>query len=173
MPLIVLAVAGSVAMAGAGFLGGYTVGYVQHKPVVVFATPTPGPTSTPLATDSATPTSTPTPTPTPTPASTPTPSPNPTTVDCRFGDFPTYPGSRAVATTTQGAQAWHVYALASKVADYFASGAGQTAWQFRLTSASGSRWIFRMSHAPSCRGSLSVMTDPNGGTVYQATPDSQ
>jgi hypothetical protein len=78
-----------------------------------------------------------------------------------------------VATTTPGAAVWHVDTVASKVADYFASGASQPAWQFRLTSASASRQIFRMSHAPSCRGSLTVWTDPNGGTVYQATPDSQ
>jgi hypothetical protein len=167
LPLIVLAVAGSLAVGGAGYLGGYTVGYMQHKPVVVYATPEP---TTPSAAESATPTpmstSTATPNPTPSPTLSPTPA-----VQCSFGDFPIYPGSRMVATTTRGAQAWHVSATASKVADYFASGAGQQAWQFRLTSASGSGWTFRMSHAPSCRGSLSVMTDPNGGTVYQATPD--
>jgi hypothetical protein len=164
LPLIVLAVAGSLAVGGAGYLGGYTVGYMQHKPVVVYVTPEP--TSTPSATERATPT--------PTSTSTPTPTPSPTpAVQCLFGDFPIYPGSRVVATTTQGAEAWHVSATASKVADYFASGAGQQVWQFRLTSASGSGWTFRVSHAPSCRGSLTVMTDPNGGTVYQATPDSQ
>jgi hypothetical protein len=161
LPLIVLAVAGNVAIGGACFLGGYTVGYLQHKPATAAARPTPTPTPT------TTPTTTPTPTPSPTPSATVTP------VECWFGDFPQYPGSRAVTVSTQGAEAWHVDTIPSKVDDYFASGAGQQAWQFRLTSASASAWIFRMIRAPSCRGSLTVKTDPAGGTFYQAIPDRQ
>ena len=163
-PLIVLGVAGSVALAGSGFLGGYTVGYMQHKPVVAVTTPTPEPTATPS--EPATPTASPTPT------SSPTPSPT-AGVDCyQFGDFPYYPGSLAVAASTQNARAWHVYAPASQVAGYYANGASQLAWQFRLASAIGSRWTYRISRAPSCRGSLVVSADPAGGTLYQATPDS-
>jgi hypothetical protein len=171
-PLIVLAVAGSVALAGAGFLGGYTVGYLQHKPVVAVATPTPEPTATPS--EAATPTPSPTPTATTTPVLTPSPTPSPTPVDCyQFGDFPTYPGSLAVAASSQNSRAWHVYASASQVAGYYANGASQLAWQFRLASAIGSRWTYRISRAPSCRGLLVVSADSAGGTLYQATPDSQ
>jgi hypothetical protein len=32
-PLIVLALAGTIALAGVGILGGYAVSYAQHKPV--------------------------------------------------------------------------------------------------------------------------------------------
>ena len=49
------------------------------------------------------------------------------------------------------------------------AGAG---FQFRLASAIGSRWTYRISRAPSCRGSLVVTADPAGGTLYQATADS-
>jgi hypothetical protein len=174
LPLIVLAVAGSVAVGGACFLGGYTVGYMQHKPVVVVTTA--APTTTPSPTESATPTPTATPKPTLTPIPTPSPTPSPlaTPVDCyQFGDFPYYPGSLQVNASTQDARAWHVNAIASKVATYFANGANQVAWQFRLTSATGSAWVFRFTRAPSCRGSLTVRSDSGGGTFYQATPDSQ
>jgi hypothetical protein len=155
-PLIVLAVASSVALAGGGFLGGYGVGYAvgaQQKPVA--NTTTPEPTATPFATES--------PTPTPTPA-----------VDCsQFGDFPYYPGSRAVESFPQETRAWHVDAPAGQVAIYFGNGANQLAWQFRLSSATTTRWTYRISRAPSCRGALVVMVDPNGGTLYQAIPTSQ
>jgi hypothetical protein len=165
-PLIVLAVAGSLALAGGGFLGGYGVGYAvaaQHKPVADSATPTPKPAGTSFAAE--------TPTPTPTPS--PTPSATLTTVQCSLADFPYYPGSQAVAASSQCAEAWHVGSPAGKVADYFGNGAGQLAWQFRLTSAFSSQWIFRVSHAPSCRGSLTIQADPTGGARYQVTPDSQ
>jgi hypothetical protein len=164
-PLIVLAVAGSVALAGGGFLGGYGVGYAQHRPVAHTATPTPEPTKTPFVRES------PSPSPTPTPS--PTSSPTLTTVQCSLADFPYYPGSQAVAASSQCAEAWHVSSPAGKVADYFGNGAGQLAWQFRLTSAFSSQWIFRVSHAPSCRGSLTIQADPTGGARYQVTPDSQ
>lgn len=170
-PLIVLAVAGGLAFTGIGLLGGYAIGYAQHKPVARAATPTPEPTSTPFATDSASPT--PSPTPTPTPTLDPTPSPTPA-VDCaQFGDFPYYPGSLAVAASNQDARAWHVYAAAGQVAGYYANGASQLAWQFRLASATGSRWTYRISRAPFCRGSLVIIADPAGGTLYEAKPDSQ
>jgi hypothetical protein len=171
-PLIVLAVAGTIALAGGCFLGGYAVGYVQHKPVAQTATPTPEPTSTPLETDPATPTPAPTPTPRPTLTPSPTPTPTPAVNCYQFGDFPYYPGSLAVAASSQDARAWHVYASAASVSSYYANGASQLAWQFRLTSATGSRWNYRISRAPLCRGSLVVIADPAGGTLYEATPDS-
>jgi len=148
-PLIVLAVAGGLAFTGIGLLGGYAIGYAQHKPVARAATPTPTPT--------------PDPTPSPTPA-----------VDCaQFGDFPYYPGSLAVAASTQDARAWHVYAAAGQVAGYYGNGASQLAWEFRLASATGSRWTYRISRAPFCRGSLVIIADPAGGTLYEAKSDSQ
>jgi hypothetical protein len=166
VPLIVVAVATSVVLAGGGFLGGYGVGYAvaaQHKAVANTTTPTPEPTSAPFATESPTPTPTPSPAPTPTPA-----------VDCnQFGDFPYYPGSRAVESFPQETRAWHVDAPAGQVAIYFGNGANQLAWQFRLSSATSTRWTYRISRAPSCRGALVVMIDPNGGTLYQAIPTSQ
>jgi hypothetical protein len=101
----------------------------------------------------------------------PTPTP---AVDCnQFADFPIYPGSRTVAALPTDSRAWHVYAAVGQVASYYGNGANQLAWQFRLASAIGSQWTYRMSRAPSCRGSLTVMADPNGGTVYQAFPDRQ
>jgi hypothetical protein len=173
--LVVLAIVGGVALSGLGFLGGYAVGYAQPRPVassVASPEPTVEATITPFVTGSATPTPTPTPTPVPTPTPSPTPTPTPA-VDCyQFGDFPNYPGSLAVAASTQDARAWHVYASATQVANYYTNGASQLAWQFRLTSVSGGRWTYRISRAPACRGSLVVMADPAGGTLYQATPDS-
>ena len=72
----------------------------------------------------------------------------------------------------QGSAAWHVNTDAGKVTTYYANGAGQEVWQFRLSSATASRSLFYMSRAPSCRGVLYVMPDPTG-TFYQAFPNPQ
>jgi len=155
VPLIVLAVAGSVAVAGACFLGGYAVGYAQPRPV---------------AQRSVAPTAAPTPT--PSLGSSPSEGPTPSPVQCSFGDFPTYPGSVATTAGAQGSAAWHVTTDASRVTTYYANGAGQAVWQFRLSSATASRSLFYMSRAPSCHGVLYVMPDPTG-TFYQAFPNPQ
>lgn len=170
--LVVLAVAGGMVLAGSGFIGGYLVGSLQHKPTAVIrdsttATDSPSPSDMPTDNRTASPTSTPTPSPRPTPSPTPTP------VQCWFGDFPYYPGSLAVAASSQGAEAWHTYAGARQVASYFTNGASQLAWHFQLISTNSVQWNYRMSRAPACRGSLVVMVDPAGGTLYQATPDNQ
>ena len=74
-------------------------------------------------------------------------------MDCyQFGGFPYYPGSLAVAASSQDARAWHVYASPTHVASYYANGASR--------------------RAPACRGSLVVMADAAGGTLYEAKPDS-
>jgi hypothetical protein len=148
-PLIVLAVAGGVAVAGACFLGGYAVGYAQPRPV---------------AERSAAQTAEPTPT--------PSPSPTPTPVRCSFGDFPTYPGSVTATAPAQGSAAWHANTDAGKVTTYYTNGAGQEVWQFRLSSATASRSLFYLSRTPSCRGVLYVMPDQTG-TFYQAFPNPQ
>jgi hypothetical protein len=168
-PLIVLAVAGSVAVAGGCFLGGYALGYAQPRPVTQrSAAPTAEPT--PTASPNASPSESPTPTATPT--LTPTPTATPTSVQCSFGDFPTYPGSVTAPAPAKGSAAWHTTSDAGKVTTYYSNGAGQLVWQFRLSSATASRSLFYMSRAPSCRGVLYVMPDPTG-TFYQAFPNSQ
>lgn len=98
--------------------------------------------------------------------------PNGTTVNCSWGDFPYYPGSLAVAASNPGGYAHHVYVPASAVAAFYANGASQMAWSFTLTSRSPTSWTFRLSRPPSCTGSLSVVSDPAGGTLFEADPDS-
>lgn len=98
--------------------------------------------------------------------------PNGTTVSCSWGDFPYYPGSLTVAASNPGGYAHHVYVPASAVAAFYVNGASQMAWSFTLTSRSLTNWTFRLSRPPSCTGSLSVVADPVGGTLFEADPDS-
>jgi hypothetical protein len=161
-PLIVLGVAGSIAICGACFLGGYTVGYMQHKPVVAAAGPTSEPVRTPFATNSAIPT--------PTPGVVqPTISPDPR--QCAFGDFPVYPGSTRIGDPMANGRRWWVNTYPTQVADYYSAGPGPAEWLFRPEPVSGSPWRYRMTRTPGCRGFLTVMQDPSGGTRYEAIPD--
>lgn len=125
--VIVLAIVGAVALTGVGFLGGYAVGYAQARPVAQSSSPTAESTATPSVDASPTAAaSDPNTHPTATTKPTPTPSPTPTPVECWFGDFPYYPGSLAVAASTQGAEAYHSYASATTVANYFTNGGQPT-----------------------------------------------
>jgi hypothetical protein len=116
-PLIVLAVAGSIVLAGAGFLGGYAVGYAQHKPVADRATA--------AVTASA---------PVPDASSTPTPGLKATPINrlpqCSFADFPFYPGSDTYHISPPMPNSWYVNQPTSQVASYFARGAYQQTWIF-------------------------------------------
>lgn len=152
LPLIVLAVASSIAVGGACFLGGYAVGYAQHKPVADSATP-PGLAT---ATVSATPTGM-----------------DGRLPQCSFDDFPVYPGSVKSAAVVPGATewaAWDVDQRQTQVASYFERGAYQTSWTFVLESSVG-YWFFRFTRAPACRGRLRVMGGDKNGTHYEVKTD--
>jgi hypothetical protein len=171
-PLIVLAVAASVALAGAGFLGGYAVGYAQHKPAAE-ATATARATA-PAADASST----------PSPLSTPTPGPTSTAGDrlpqCSFADFPFYPGSETYHISPPMPNSWYVNQPTSQVASYFARGAYQLTWTFvagpSATVAPGSSvrsYKFRFTRAPACRGELTIYPETlyGGASYYQMIPD--
>ena len=143
-----------------GLLLAYALGdRLGGQPAAALKSPTP----------SASATDTPTPTPTATATAQPTPRGTPP-ASCWFGDFPYYPGSLAVAAGASDGHAWHVNAPPPSVAHYFANGASQFAWTFQLTDASGGQWTFRMSRAPACWGTLNVLVDPAGGTLFEADP---
>ena len=148
-----------VAGLGAGLLLAYALGdRLGGQPAAALKSPAASPSASGIAT--------PTPTATmaqPTPVGTPPAS-------CWFGDFPYYPGSLAVAAGASDGNAWHVNAAPSFVAHYFQNGASQLAWTFQLTDASGGQWTFRMSRAPACWGTLNVLVDPAGGTLFEADP---
>jgi len=133
----------------------------------------PGPAASAAATASPTPTTTPSATPTPRVVQ-PTISPDPGNVGeapCPFGDFPIYPGSSRIGDPMPNARRWWVNTYPTQVADYYSAGTGPSEWQFRLEPVSGSPWRFRMTRSPACRGFLTVMADPSGGTRYEAIPD--
>jgi hypothetical protein len=148
-PLIVLAVAVSVALTGAGFLGGYAVGYAQHKPVADRANPS----TRSSATASAAPA-------------------NPTDVlpQCSFSDFPVYPASVKSTAYAPGGTAWWVDQNPTRVASYFDRGAYQTTWTFVAVPSVG-QWFFRFTRAPACRGLLRVIGGENNGTHYEVNTD--
>lgn len=158
-PLIVLAVAAGVALIGAGFLGGYAVGYAQHRSVA-------GPAS---ANASATVVQA---EPKPTPATDGPP-------QCSFADFPVYPGSDTYHISPPMPNAWFVNQLPSQVASYYARGAYQRVWTFVAAPNAtvppgnpGPVYKFRFTRAPACRGELTVSPyTRDAATVYQALPD--
>lgn len=158
---LVTAVSSGIAGLVVGLLLAFALGgRLGSQPAAALQSPTPSAS----ATDSSTPTPTPTAADTP-----PTPSGTPP-ASCGFGDFPYYPGSRAVAAAASDGHAWHVNAAPSSVAHYFQNGASQLAWIFQLTDASGGQWTFRMNRAPACWGTLNVLVDPAGGTLFEADP---
>lgn len=158
-PLIVLAVAVSIALTGAGFLGGYAVGYAQHKPVADRANANASATAAQSE-------------PKPTPATDGSP-------QCSFADFPVYPGSDTYRISPPMQNAWFVNQLPSQVASYYARGAYQRVWTFvagpNATVTPGNPapvYTFRFTRAPACRGELTVSPYSRAGaTVYQALPD--
>lgn len=155
-PLIVLAVAVSVALAGAGFLGGYAIGYAQHKPVAGSTLPTQSAATL-----------------------TPTPTGTDALPQCSFADFPFYPGSDNYHISPPMQNAWLVDQPPSQVASYYARGAYQRVWTFvagpNATVAPGNPapvYKFRFTRAPACRGELTVSPySREWATVYQALPD--
>jgi hypothetical protein len=180
-PLIVLAVAVSVALTGAGFLGGYAVGYAQHKPAADRATARPTARATAPAADAS---STPSPLSRPSPLATPTPGPTSTAADrlpqCSFADFPFYPGSEIYHISPPMPNSWYVNQPTLQVASYFARGAYQLTWTFNAgpsaTVAPGSSvmsYKFRFSRAPACRGELTIYPETlyGGASYYQMIPD--
>lgn len=58
----------------------------------------------------------------------------------------------------------------ASVAHYLANGASQLARAFELRDASGHEWTFRITRAPACWGTLNVLIDPAGGTLFEADP---
>jgi hypothetical protein len=173
LPLIVLAVAVSVAIGGACFLGGYSVGYAQHKPVADIAAAAASATAPAPDASSA-----------PSLLSTPTPSlnttPNGRLPQCSFADFPFYPGSEAYHISPPMPNSWYVSQPTSQVASYYARGAYQQTWSFvagpSATVAPGSSvmsYKFRFTRAPACRGELRISPETlqGGASVYQMIPD--
>lgn len=159
--VIVLAIAGSTALLGAGFLGGYAVGYAQHKPTPAASLSPPSSLAPSAAvTTSASPTAAPSP-------NTSVPQTPP---QCDYGDFPVYPGSRKANPDPPTDLAWVVDQPANIVASYFQRGAYQTNWKFSVTQQAYNFWLFHFTRAPACRGTLRI-TNTNGGTYYQASTD--
>jgi len=122
-------------------------------------------------------TATASPTPTTIASATPTPSVVQPTITpdprhaCAFGDFPVYPGSTRIGDPTANGRRWWVNTYPTQVADYYSAGTGPTEWLFRPEPVNGTPWRFRMTRPPACRGVLTVLADPSGGTQYEAIPD--
>ena len=122
-------------------------------------------------------TATASPTPTTTASATPTPSVVQPTITpdprhaCAFGDFPVYPGSTRIGDPTANGRRWWVNTYPTQVADYYSAGTGPTEWLFRPEPVNGTPWRFRMTRPSACRGVLTVIADPSGGTQYTAIPD--
>jgi hypothetical protein len=162
---IVAVVVGCLLATGLGLLGAAAVSMAGAR--------SPGPAA--VRTDTASPTPTTAPSATPTPSVVqPTVSPGPRNVGeapCAFGDFPVYPGSTPISNPTANGRRWWVNTYPTQVADYFSAGVGPSEWLFRPEPVNGSPWRFRVTRPPACRGFLTVLEDPSGGTQYEAIPD--